>query len=148
VRGPRVGPAGRVQGQRKNRLESVTRPAHLGAGLARRCVVAAQLGVMSQAGGCERKMRDLKNEPQDRALAEKAPMGVLFQDGFLDGFGTWPLAYIPYGGPDFAELAAVAKAVGSGDASACYAAWIAAGDRGRSRRRGQPTRPATSRSCT
>ena len=56
-------------------------------------------------------------------------MGVLFQDGFLDGFGTWPLAYIPYGGPDFGELAPVAKAVGRGDASAYYAAWIAAGDR-------------------
>ena len=26
-------------------------------------------------------------------------MGVLFQDDFLDGFGTWPLAYISFGGP-------------------------------------------------
>jgi hypothetical protein len=82
--------------------------------------------------GLRKKGARPKNEPQDRALrapAEKALMGVLFQDGFLDGFGTWPLAYIPYGGPDFGELAAVAKAVGRGDASAYYAAWIAAGDR-------------------
>jgi hypothetical protein len=56
-------------------------------------------------------------------------MGVLFEDDFLDGFGTWPLAYIPYGGPDFGELAAVGKAVGGGDAGAYYEAWIAAGDR-------------------
>jgi alpha-beta hydrolase superfamily lysophospholipase len=56
-------------------------------------------------------------------------VGVLFQDDFLDGFGTWPLAYIPYGGPDYGELAAVATAVGGGDDAAYYAAWIAAGDR-------------------
>jgi predicted alpha/beta-fold hydrolase len=56
-------------------------------------------------------------------------MGVLFEDDFLDDFGTWPLAYIPYGGPDFGELFAVARTVGRGDADAYYAAWIAAGDR-------------------
>ena len=56
-------------------------------------------------------------------------MGVLFEDPFLDGFGTWPLAYIPYGGPDFGELSAVARTVGRGDVDAYNAAWIAAGDR-------------------
>jgi hypothetical protein len=56
-------------------------------------------------------------------------MGGLFEDSFLDGFGTWPLAYIPYGGPDFGELAAVGSAVGKGDSAAYYSAWIAAGDR-------------------
>jgi hypothetical protein len=56
-------------------------------------------------------------------------LGVLFVDDFLDGFGTWPLAYIPYGGPDFGELSAVAQTVGSGGVEAYYAAWIAAGDR-------------------
>jgi pimeloyl-ACP methyl ester carboxylesterase len=56
-------------------------------------------------------------------------MGVLFEDDFLDGFGTWPLAYIPYGGPDFGELSAVAQTVGSDGVEAYYAAWIAAGDR-------------------
>jgi hypothetical protein len=38
-------------------------------------------------------------------------MGVLFEDAFLDGFGTWPLAYTTYGGPDFGELFAVAQTV-------------------------------------
>lgn len=56
-------------------------------------------------------------------------MGVLFEDDFLDGFGTWPLAYIPYGGPDFGELSAVAQTVGRGDVDAYYAAWMAAGNR-------------------
>ena len=42
-------------------------------------------------------------------------MGVLFEDDFLDGFGTWPLAYIPYGGPDFGELAGVGKSVANGN---------------------------------
>jgi pimeloyl-ACP methyl ester carboxylesterase len=56
-------------------------------------------------------------------------MGLLFEDDFLDGFGTWPLAYIPYGGPDFGELDAVAKSVGGGDEAVFHAAWIAAGDR-------------------
>lgn len=54
---------------------------------------------------------------------------MLFEDDYLDDFGTWPLAYIPYGGPDFGELNAVAKSVGGGDEDAFYAAWIAAGDR-------------------
>jgi alpha-beta hydrolase superfamily lysophospholipase len=56
-------------------------------------------------------------------------MGVLFEDDFLDGFGTWPLAYIPYGGPDFGELAAVGRRVKGGDADAYTNAWIEAGDR-------------------
>jgi hypothetical protein len=56
-------------------------------------------------------------------------MGVLFEDAFLDDFGTWPLAYIPYGGPDFGELFAVARTVGRGDADAYHAAWVAAADR-------------------
>lgn len=56
-------------------------------------------------------------------------MGVLFRDDFLDGFGTWPLAYIPFGGADFGEVQAVARAVGDGGADAFYDAWCAAGDR-------------------
>ena len=58
-----------------------------------------------------------------------ATMGLLFENDFHDGFGSWPLAYIPYGGATFGEVAAVARAVGSGDDSAYYQAWIAAGDR-------------------
>ena len=56
-------------------------------------------------------------------------MAVLFKSGFLGGFGTWPLAYIPYGGADFGEVEAVAEAVGDGDADEFHDAWIAAGER-------------------
>lgn len=53
----------------------------------------------------------------------------LFQDPFLDEFGTWALGYIPYGGADYGEIEAVASAVGDGDDSAFYDAWVAYGDR-------------------
>jgi len=56
-------------------------------------------------------------------------MTVLFEDDFHDEFGTWALAYIPYGGADVGEIAAVARAVGKGDDSAFYDAFVAAGDR-------------------
>jgi dienelactone hydrolase len=56
-------------------------------------------------------------------------MGLIFKDDFHDEFGTWPIAYIPYGGADFGEVLAVARAVGDGDDSAFYDAWTAAGDR-------------------
>jgi hypothetical protein len=57
------------------------------------------------------------------------PMGLLFKSDFHDEFGTWPLAYMPYGGIDFGEIVGVAQAVGDGDDSAFYEAWVAAGDR-------------------
>ena len=50
-------------------------------------------------------------------------MGLLFKDELLDEFGSWPIAYIPYGGVDFGEIAAVAEAVGDGDGSAFHQAW-------------------------
>ncbi len=53
----------------------------------------------------------------------------LFKDELHDDFGTWPLGYIPYGGADFGEVAAVAEAIGDGDDAAFHAAWMAAGDR-------------------
>lgn len=56
-------------------------------------------------------------------------MGLIFRNDLHDEFGTWPIAYIPYGGPDFGEIRAVGNAVGDGDNSAYYQAWIAAGDR-------------------
>ena len=56
-------------------------------------------------------------------------MGPLYKDELLDGFGAWAIAYIPYGGPDFGEIAAVAKAVGDGGADAFHETWVAAGDR-------------------
>ena len=56
-------------------------------------------------------------------------MGLLYKDGLLDAFGARAIAYIPYGGPDFGEIAAVAKAVGNGGADAFHDCWVAAGDR-------------------
>ncbi len=56
-------------------------------------------------------------------------MTGLFRDELHEDFGTWPIAYIPYGGADYGEVAAVAKAIGNGDDSAYYEAWNAAGDR-------------------
>jgi alpha-beta hydrolase superfamily lysophospholipase len=56
-------------------------------------------------------------------------MGLIFKDRLHDEFGTWPLAYIPYGGADFGEIAAVGLAVGDGDDSAFYNAWIEAADK-------------------
>ncbi|WP_431281473.1 alpha/beta hydrolase family protein [Humitalea sp. 24SJ18S-53] len=56
-------------------------------------------------------------------------MAGLFRDEFHDEFGTWPLAYIPYGGADFGEVKAVADAVGDGDDGAFHDAWVAAADR-------------------
>ncbi|MGB7048874.1 MAG: hypothetical protein WBD57_11170 [Candidatus Cybelea sp.] len=56
-------------------------------------------------------------------------MGILFKDDLHDSFGTRALGYMPYGGADFGEVQAVARAVGDGDDDAFYAAWIGAGDR-------------------
>jgi hypothetical protein len=64
---------------------------------------------------------------EQQTRPEETLMGVLFEDAFLDGFGTWPLAYIPYGGPDFGEHAAVGRKVKGGDADAYTNAWIEAG---------------------
>jgi hypothetical protein len=54
---------------------------------------------------------------------------MIFSNSFHDGFGTWPVAYIPYGGADFGEIVAVAEAIGQGDDGAYYSAWMQAGDR-------------------
>ena len=56
-------------------------------------------------------------------------MGLIFKNQQLDEFGCWALGYIPYGGADFGEIAAVADEVGEGDDSAFHAAWVSAGDR-------------------
>lgn len=56
-------------------------------------------------------------------------MTSLFRDELHEDFGTWPIAYIPYGGADFGEVRAVAEAIGDGDDGAFYDAWVAAGDR-------------------
>lgn len=56
-------------------------------------------------------------------------MGQLFKDALHERLGTWPLGYIPYGGPDYGEIEAVARVVGEGDDDAFHRAWTAAGDR-------------------
>ena len=56
-------------------------------------------------------------------------MGLAFNNPMHDEFGTWPVAYIPYGGADMGEILAVGQAVGDGDDSAFHEAWMAAGDR-------------------
>ena len=56
-------------------------------------------------------------------------MGLIFKDQFHDEFGTLPLGYIPYGGADFGEIAAVALSVGDGDDSTFYDAWVEAAGR-------------------
>ena len=54
---------------------------------------------------------------------------MLFKDPLHDEFGTWPLAYIPYGGADFGEVQAIGAAVGDGDDGAFHAAFLEAADR-------------------
>lgn len=56
-------------------------------------------------------------------------MSMLFRNELHEDFGSWPIAYIPYGGADFGEIQAVAEAVGDGDHGAFYEAWVSAGDR-------------------
>lgn len=56
-------------------------------------------------------------------------MSMLFRNTLHEDFGSWPIAYIPYGGADFGEIRAVAETVGDGDDGAFYEAWVAAGDR-------------------
>ncbi len=50
-------------------------------------------------------------------------MTILFADHLHDELGTWALGYIPYGGADFGEVLAVARAVGDGDDDAFHDAW-------------------------
>jgi predicted alpha/beta-fold hydrolase len=54
---------------------------------------------------------------------------TIFKDPLHDQLGTWPIAYIPYGGADFGEIESVAAAVGDGDDDAFYLAWTQAADR-------------------
>lgn len=56
-------------------------------------------------------------------------MGLIFKDQLHNESGTLPLGYIPYGGADFGEIAAVALAVGDGDDSTFYDAWLEAAGR-------------------
>lgn len=49
-------------------------------------------------------------------------MNRLFDDALHERLGTWPLAYIPYGGADWGEVVRVADEIGAGDDSAYHAA--------------------------
>jgi dienelactone hydrolase len=55
-------------------------------------------------------------------------VGAIFRDDLQDSL-TWAAGYIPYGGADFGEIVAVARAVGDGDDGVFNTAWINAGDR-------------------
>lgn len=55
-------------------------------------------------------------------------MGLLFKDDLQDAL-TWAAGYIPYGGADFGEILAVARAVNDGDNHVFNKAWVDAGDR-------------------
>jgi hypothetical protein len=72
---------------------------------------------------------------------QEEPMGLFFTNDLHDEFGTWPLAYIRYGGLDAGEILAVANRVGDGDDSAFHAAWMAMGEPSRPRPR-QPSHSA------
>ncbi|PRZ41206.1 alpha/beta hydrolase family protein [Antricoccus suffuscus] len=50
--------------------------------------------------------------------------GALFDSAFHDGFGQWPVGYIPVGGADMGDIVAVANVVADGDDSAFYDAWV------------------------
>ncbi|WP_182357284.1 alpha/beta hydrolase family protein [Tomitella gaofuii] len=52
----------------------------------------------------------------------------LFDSAFHDRFGQWPVGCIPAGGADMGDVVAVANAVGDGDDSAFYDAFVASGD--------------------
>ncbi|WP_322049432.1 alpha/beta hydrolase family protein [Paraburkholderia sp. J67] len=56
-------------------------------------------------------------------------MSAIFKDELHEQLGTWPLAYIPYGGADYGEVEAIARTIGDGDDSLFYDAWSAAADR-------------------
>jgi alpha-beta hydrolase superfamily lysophospholipase len=53
----------------------------------------------------------------------------IFSDALHEQLGTWPLAYIPYGGADFGEIQSIAQTVGNGDDNIFYTAWTEAADR-------------------
>lgn len=56
-------------------------------------------------------------------------MSKIFSDVLHEQLGTWPIAYIPYGGADFGEVRSIAEAIGNGNDDSFHAAWTAAADR-------------------
>jgi pimeloyl-ACP methyl ester carboxylesterase len=53
----------------------------------------------------------------------------MFKNPIHEEFGSWALGFVPYGGADVGEVAAIAAAVGDGNDDAFYEAWRAAADR-------------------
>lgn len=56
-------------------------------------------------------------------------MATLFRNPLHERLGTWPLAYIPFGGADYGEVAAIAREVDDGDDEDFYNAWMRAAER-------------------
>ena len=52
-------------------------------------------------------------------------MGLIFKDKLHDEFGSWPLAYIPYGGADFGECLVTVRQITPGDPDSWHRAWTA-----------------------
>lgn len=66
--------------------------------------------------------------PPDQPVQGERRRNALFDSDFHDRFGQWPVGYIPAGGADMGDVIAVAAAVGSGDDTAYYEAFVGAGD--------------------
>jgi predicted alpha/beta-fold hydrolase len=56
-------------------------------------------------------------------------MPTIFNDPLHEQLGTWPLAYIPYGGADYGEILRIAEEVGDGDDTDYHAAWTRSAER-------------------
>lgn len=56
-------------------------------------------------------------------------MVKIFNDPLHEQLGTWPLAYIPYGGPNFGEIVRLADEIGEGDDGVFHAVWSRAAGR-------------------
>ena len=56
-------------------------------------------------------------------------MPMLFKDALHEQLAGWLLGYFPYGGPDFGEIAHVARIVGDGGDDAFYDAWTLQAER-------------------
>src|SRR5262249_54760363 len=138
--------AGRISDQggarRQQRSEASERSAHLDAHeLTRRDLIhsirATAIGLSAAAAAVSASTRTTLAQPAEpssgacamKCSAEVKVMGLVFENDLYDEFGTWSVGYIPFGGPDFGEIRAVGRAVGSGDDKAFYEAWVAAGDR-------------------
>src|SRR5262249_37552034 len=118
---------------RQQRSEASERSAHLDAHeLTRRDLIysisATAIGLSAAAAAVSASTRTTLAQPAEpssgacamKCSAEVKVMGLVFENDLYDEFGTWPVGYIPFGGPDFGEIRAVGRAVGSGGHKAFY----------------------------